>query len=69
MKTIQVSDELYEQIQFLKQALPDEQGNPINEDSKVLELIVWSFLDFIQEQAKMQEESWSCNWGNCWCEH
>jgi hypothetical protein len=66
MKTIEISDELYEQIQFLKQALPDEEWNPIWDESKVLELIVWSFLEFIQEQAKTEshwEEGHSCD--NC----
>gem|GEM_PF-7122957 len=40
MKTIEVSEELYEQITFLKQALPDKEGNPIENDAQVLELIV-----------------------------
>jgi hypothetical protein len=49
------------------QALPDEEGNPIKEESKVLELIVWSFMWFIEEQAHANDiEGDSCCGGwNC----
>jgi hypothetical protein len=49
------------------QALPDEEGNPIKEESKVLELIVWSFMSFIEEQAHANDvEGDSCCSGwNC----
>ena len=59
MKTIEVSEELYEQITFLKQALPDKEGNPIENEAQVLELIVWSFMWFIEEQAHSNNvEEW-----------
>ncbi len=68
MKKIEISDELYEQIKFLMQALPDEEGNPIKEESKVLELIVWSFMWFIEEQAhsnEVEDGDSCCGGGHC----
>ncbi len=66
MKTIQISDELFDQIQFLLQALPDREWNPMKDENQVLELIVWSFLDFVQEQANEEaKEGHSGEWHSC----
>ena len=48
---ISLSPEYVKHLELLKQVIPDENGEEIKDDSKMVEVLIDSFVAFIQEQA------------------
>lgn len=56
-KNIQISDELYDAIQQLKQIFAQMSGKPIENDEDVLSILVSGFIDSVMhEQEGMEGE-------------
>jgi len=62
-------DEKYrEQLDVLKQVVPDMEWKEITDDSKMVEALIESFMAFLQQQAAAHEhgKEWECCGGG-WC--
>lgn len=66
---IEIDEELYENIQLLKQLIPLEEGEWEMNDNEVLKLVVWTFMAFAagEEWKEDKEEGSECWCGNGWC--
>jgi hypothetical protein len=49
---IVLSPEYAKHLELLKQVIPSETGEEIIDDSKMVEVLIDSFMAFIQEQAE-----------------
>ena len=69
---IVLSPEYANHLELLKQVIPSETGEEITDDSKMVEVLIDSFMAFIQEQAEGHaygnDEEWGCCGGG-WHEH
>lgn len=69
--TIELGEQYGEHIELLKQIIPDEAGQPITDDGKMVEALIDSFLAFLQEQAGAHEgweeekSGWCCGGWSC----
>lgn len=66
--TIELDSKYAEQLELLKQIIPDMEGGEIKEDWKMVEALIDSFMAFIQEQAAAHEHSHEggcCGGGSC----
>ena len=69
---IEIDKELYDDIQMLKQVIPQETDWEMN-DNEILKLVVWTFMAFaVGEEWKENEDEheynheWWCGCGT-WC--
>lgn len=67
---IVLSPEYAKHLELLKQVIPSETGEEITDDSKMIEVLIDSFMAFIQEQAAhhAHDHEWGCCGGG-WHEH
>ncbi len=66
--TVELDEKYREQLDVLKQIVPDMDGKEITEDSKMVEALIDSFMGFLQQQAAAHEHNeggWCCGGG--WC--
>lgn len=56
-----------ESLDVLRQVIPDENGELIDSDSKIVEVLIDSFMAFIQEQAA--HHAHDHEGGCCWWDH
>ena len=64
---IEIDSKYREHLDLLKQIIPDTNGSAIKDDSRVTELLVETFIGFLQEQS--HEHNHDHEWGCCWHEH
>lgn len=67
---IVLSPEYVKHLELLKQVIPSETGEEITDDSKMVEVLIDSFIAFIQEEATQHayDNEWGCCGGG-WHEH
>lgn len=66
---IEIDKELYDNIQLLKQVIPQENWQQMD-DNDILRLVVWTFMAFaLQEDDESEHDhGWWCWCGTgCWC--
>lgn len=63
---IEINDKYREHIDLLKQIIPDQSWQRITDDSKIMEVLIETFIWFIQEQAQEHEHKHDKNWNCCW---
>lgn len=69
---IVLSPEYAKHLELLKQVIPSETGEEITDDSKMVEVLIDSFMAFIQEEAAHHAHGHDDEWGCCgggWHEH
>ncbi|NVP17902.1 hypothetical protein HUU51_04250 [Candidatus Gracilibacteria bacterium] len=73
--TVQINQDYKEKLDLLKQIIPNMDGSQITDDGKMVEVLIETFIGFLQEQA-MHEHGHdhnhgddSCGTGGCGCSH
>lgn len=67
---IELSPEYAKHLELIKQIIPSETGEQITDDSKMVEVLIDSFMAFIQEQVAYEEHAHDggcC--GGAWHDH
>lgn len=66
---IELDSKYAEHLELLKQIIPSAEGKQINDNSKMMEVLIDTFISFVQEQAWMHEHSHDeggcCGGGSC----
>lgn len=65
---IEVSSEYREYLDLLKQIIPNMDWSEIKEDSQMIEVLIQTFVWFIQEQAANNDSHWDhshVHWPDC----
>lgn len=68
---IEISETYREHLDLLKQIIPNMDGSQITDDSKMVEVLIETFMWFIEEQAHQHshdDSEWHCGSG-CGCSH
>ena len=62
---IEIDNEYREHLDLLKQVIPDVDWKNVDSDSKVMELLIETFIWFLQEQSQNHDHDheWCC-WGH-----
>lgn len=55
-KTIEVSEELYNAVQKLKEVFKELTGQEITKDEDVLSILIWGFIDSLSQWAPGAEQ-------------
>jgi len=70
---IEISEKYKEHLDLLKQIIPNMDGSQITDDTKMVEVLIETFIWFIQEQAMHEHNhddgGWHCGTGWCGCSH
>ena len=73
--TVQINQDYKEKLDLLKQIIPNMDGSQITDDGKMVEVLIETFIWFLQEQA-MHEHGHEHNHGDghcgtwwCGCSH
>lgn len=69
--TVQINQDYKEKLDLLKQIIPNMDGSQITDDGKMVEVLIETFIWFLQEQA-MHEHGhdhnyWDDSCGTWWC--
>ncbi len=64
---IEIDNKYREHLDLLKQVIPDVDWKNVDSDSRVMELLVETFIWFLQEQS--QEHNHDNEWWCCWGHH
>jgi len=71
--TIELDEKYWEHLELLKQIIPDETGQPISDNGKMVEALIDSFLAFLNEQAAAhndeEQSEGGCGGWSCGCSH
>lgn len=62
MIKIELDEKYRESLDLLKQVIPDVDGSEISDDTKMIEVLIESFMWFLS-----QEWEWCCCWDDCEC--
>lgn len=68
---IEINSKYREYLDLLKQVIPNADGSEITDDSKMVEVLIDSFISFIQEQWEEHEhgDEWEHCGSGCGCSH
>ncbi len=68
---IEIDEKYSEALDILKQIIPDTNWEQITDNWKMVEVLIDSFMAFLQEQAEQEQEDsdWHCGTGGCGCSH
>ncbi len=70
---IEINSKYREYLDLLKQVIPNADGSEIVDDSKMIEVLIDSFISFIQEQWEEHDHEhgdWEGHCGSgCGCSH
>ena len=68
---IEISENYREHLDLLKQIIPNMDGSKITDDSKMVEVLIETFMGFIEEQAHQHShDEWEGHCGSgCGCSH
>lgn len=64
---IEIDNKYREHLDLLKQVIPDTDWKQITSDSRVSELLIETFIWFLQEQShehNHNEDWWCCSWSH-----
>lgn len=63
---IEIDNKYREHLDLLKQVIPDIDWKQITSDSRVSELLIETFIWFLQEQSNQNnhDHEWWCCWGH-----
>lgn len=63
--TVELDEKYSEHLELLKQIIPDSDWSQITENWKMVEVLIDSFLSFLQEQAAhhAHDHDGGCCWG------
>lgn len=62
-KQIEIPVQLYNELQQLKEVFSSLTGKPITEDSDIIDILVWTFVDSLNN---MHNKHWGCG-DDCGC--
>lgn len=65
---IELSHKYAEHLDLLKEIIPNSKWEEITDNSEMVEVLIDSFMSFIEEQALLNDEEWSCC-SNEWHDH
>lgn len=64
---IQINQDYKEKLDLLKQIIPNMDGSQITDDSKMVEVLIETFIWFLQEQAMHEHNHGDGHCGTGWC--
>lgn len=71
--TVQINQDYKEKLDLLKQIIPNMDGSQITDDGKMVEVLIETFIWFLQEQAMHEHghdhnhNHWDDSCGTWWC--
>ncbi|MDD2907617.1 MAG: hypothetical protein PHH98_03165 [Candidatus Gracilibacteria bacterium] len=62
---IEINEKYREYLDLLKQVIPNADGSEIKDDSRMIEVLIDSFISFIQEQGEEHDHEHGEDGGHC----
>lgn len=56
MINIEIDEKYKEHLELIKEVIPELDGSQITSDNRAVEVLIESFIAFLQEQANMEHE-------------